>query len=792
MPITRVASGNGVGTSAAINTTGANLLIVVTGYDSGATITDNKGNTWTGLTARVDGALTARIYYCVSPSVGTGHTVTSSISYAAVALLAYAGVDTASPFDAQTGLDGISTLVTTYGIPSLTPANANELIVFAGAFAQNGGDGLSVDSGFTVRQTLPAVTSVSYGVGVADLIQTTAAAVSPIFTWVSASRVATTMAAFKAAAAGPATAITLTGPSSGSVGLPSTNFTVGANGTITGTITVTPNDGGGGGTFTPTSVAISSGTPTATFTYTAASAGTKTIGVTNSGGLSNPSSISYVASPPVGLTSAAVASNGQDVTLTLGASSTIALSDVTVRVGGVIVYPVGITGAGTSWTVTMGRRWLLNGSTVTVTLGTSTVTASNASIITTRSTEHVGRGFGLFLHFGPGTWSDVEWTDPATFNVNSFSPTTSIVSCIDQWIACAQVAGMRYVVLTTKHHDGFCLWPSASTTFDIASTTWYASNGNPDIVGIFCQRVRAAGLGVGLYFSPWDRKFELDNPSATAAAYQAYIQSQITELLTNYGPVDLLWLDGWNWLTGGGVSITTLPYASIVTFARGLQPNCAIIANNHREVLTGTGSNDASDLLEYEGGSLGSQTPTTNKLPAEECDTIRGDNQWFWKTAADVPLDAATVTSELARINGRSASYLLNCPPNRTGLIEDAIVRVLAQVGATRAEFIGGPVGWTGTGSARSFSVTLTTNGSTPAASVSGVRWAVYDVPNPAQHERPIAQGIGSTSAGGVLTGSFLAGLSAGAVVWLTASTSDGTVPAGTGATGFAGPVALS
>lgn len=96
--------------------------------------------------------------------------------------------------------------------------------------------------------------------------------------------------------AAAATAVTMTGPSSGAVGAASTAFTVGANGTITGTVTVTPSDGGGGGTFTPTSVALSSATPTATFTYTPASAGAKTISVTNNGGLANPSTITYTAS----------------------------------------------------------------------------------------------------------------------------------------------------------------------------------------------------------------------------------------------------------------------------------------------------------------------------------------------------------------------------------------------------------------------------------------------------------------------------------------------------------------
>lgn len=97
-------------------------------------------------------------------------------------------------------------------------------------------------------------------------------------------------------ASGAATTVTMSGPSSGTVSLPSTDFTVGANGTITGTIIVTPSDGGSGGTFTPTTVSISSGTPTGTFTYTPASTGVKTISVTNNGGLTNPSNISYTSS----------------------------------------------------------------------------------------------------------------------------------------------------------------------------------------------------------------------------------------------------------------------------------------------------------------------------------------------------------------------------------------------------------------------------------------------------------------------------------------------------------------
>ena len=139
-------------------------------------------------------------------------------------------------------------------------------------------------------------------------------------------------------ASAAATDVTMTGPTTGTVGSPSSNFTIGANGTITGTVVVTPSDGGGGGTFTPSSVSISAGTPTATFTYTAGSVGSKTISVTNNGGLTNPSNITLTATstaataltltgPSIGVTGVAstnftVAANG-----TLSGSVTVTPSD---------------------------------------------------------------------------------------------------------------------------------------------------------------------------------------------------------------------------------------------------------------------------------------------------------------------------------------------------------------------------------------------------------------------------------------------------------------------------------
>jgi alpha-L-fucosidase len=795
MAIGFVTSTSGVGTTGAANTTGATFLVLLSSDDAACTVSDSKGNTWTPLTAWTGGSTgantEARLWYCASPTVGSGHTASVSPSYGSIAMLAFTGVETVSPLDAQVGVSGAGALVTAWGVPSLTPAANNELLVF-GASLGDSATSPTIDSGFTVSEAVNAVASVNYGLVAGYKVQTTAAAVTPAASWTNASRFALTLAAFKAAATSAATAVTMTGPSSGYTGVPSSVFTVGANGTITGTITVTPSDGGAGGSFTPASVNISSGSPTATFTYTASSNGAKTISVTNSGGLTNPTAITYTAATQPAVSAATVAANGQDIALTLSVSASLTLSDISVRVNGVLTYPTAVTGSGTSWTATMGLRWIHAGAAVTAQFLASTpATATNNSVIFQRSTRAVGLQFEMFLHYGPGTTSGVEWTDPSTFNVNDFNPTNSITACIDQWIACAQLAGMRGLVLTAKHHDGFCLWPSAATTFDIAATTWYASNGSPDIVRIFCQRVRAAGLNVGLYFSPWDRRFEFDNPGFTSAAYQAHTQAQITELLTNYGQINEFWMDGWDWASSSdGVTLSTLPYASVFTFARNLQPGMAIVVNNHRGIFAGATS--GSDLLEYEGGTLGNQIPSGNKYPAQECDTIRGDNQWFHKAAADTPLSAADIASARSRINSRNGTYLLNCPPDPSGFIPPAIVSMLAQVGAVQAEYVGGISTWLGNGAQRTVTVTLTTNGTTPAASLSGLRWAFYDTPNPGMHDRPVGQGIGSTNSSGVFTAAVFSALASGGIGWLEITDSDGTVPAGTGATGFNGPVAVS
>ena len=193
------------------------------------------------------------------------------------------------------------------------------------------------------------------------------------------------LAAYVASTLTTATSVTMSGPSAGTVSVASTNFSIAANGLITGTIIVTPSDGGGGGTFTPTTVSISSGSPTATFTYTPASTGTKTISVTNNGGLTNPSNISYIVSTAgatavtmTGPTSGNVSTASTN--FTIGANGTIT--------GTVLVTPSDVGGGGTFTPTTVSISSGTPTATFTYTpssTGAKTISVTNNSSLTNPS-----------------------------------------------------------------------------------------------------------------------------------------------------------------------------------------------------------------------------------------------------------------------------------------------------------------------------------------------------------------------------------------------------------------------
>lgn len=284
-------------------------------------------------------------------------------------------------------------------------------------------------------------------------------------------------------------------------------------------------------------------------------------------------------------------------------------------------------------------------------------------------------GFGVFLHFGINTFHAREWSD-GTLDPATFAPAE--LDCA-QWVDVARRAGARYVILTAKHHDGFCLWPTATTAYSVASSPW--RDGRGDVVGELAEACQAAGMPLGLYLSPWDRN-AASYPDA--AAYDAFYLAQLTELCTRYGPLYELWFDG------AGSEGRDYDWDSIMAVVEAHQPD-AMVFNMGRPTIRWVGNEDglAADPCHYTVDRLGRSMFTTDHdrldgvryLPPE-CDVpIRA--HWFWQ-----PDDLATLKGAehlLAiwyRSVGLGAGLLLNLPPDRRGRIDDADAARLLEVTA--------------------------------------------------------------------------------------------------------------
>jgi alpha-L-fucosidase len=143
-------------------------------------------------------------------------------------------------------------------------------------------------------------------------------------------------------------------------------------------------------------------------------------------------------------------------------------------------------------------------------------------------------GFGLFIHFGINTYYDKEWSD-GTLDPVAFNPTQLDT---DQWCRAAREAGMQYVVITTKHHDGFCLWPTAHTDYSVASTPF-----KKDVLAELANSADKHGLKLGFYYSLWDRH-EKSHDTDIDRYVNEFMLPQLEELLIGYGDIVELWFDG--------------------------------------------------------------------------------------------------------------------------------------------------------------------------------------------------------------------------------------------------------
>ncbi len=269
--------------------------------------------------------------------------------------------------------------------------------------------------------------------------------------------------------------------------------------------------------------------------------------------------------------------------------------------------------------------------------------------------------FGMFICYNIMSYG-ARWGE-ANHSIEEINPQP--LDC-DQWADAAISAGMTYGLLTTKHHEGFCLWDSATTEYDVAGAPY-----KQDVVKKFVDAFRKKGLGVGLYYSICDSTHHIGR-KALAPDRIEFIKTQLTELLTNYGKIDFLFFDGWYWNTGHN----QVSFREIRELIRELQPACLVSDNTH---IQGYYRNDYV-MFEY---PMGAYPPADNQLCSAICDKLVGGNGWFWgeHTPAQKGLDPQKAVKMLKELEERYCTYMLACLPNRNGLLEENQLNLLADIG---------------------------------------------------------------------------------------------------------------
>jgi len=302
----------------------------------------------------------------------------------------------------------------------------------------------------------------------------------------------------------------------------------------------------------------------------------------------------------------------------------------------------------------------------------------------------------LFLHFGVNTFTDREWgdgrEDPAVFAPSALDAR--------QWARSAKAAGAGTLILTAKHHDGFCLWPSRVTDHSVARSPWRGGAG--DVVQELTDACRAEGLRAGLYLSPWDRNAPVYGDSPR---YNDFYCDQLTELLTRYGPIAEVWFDGANG-EGPNGRRQVYDWPRVFGLVRRLQPNAVMFSDAGPDVRwCGNEAGAAGDpnwstmdpaAVPYPGApgdaviaALQHGDPHGSVWrPAETDTSIRPG--WFYHAAED---ERVKTVEQLADIwftsVGRNSKLLLNVPPTREGLLHATDVARLAGLRARLTALFG-------------------------------------------------------------------------------------------------------
>lgn len=272
---------------------------------------------------------------------------------------------------------------------------------------------------------------------------------------------------------------------------------------------------------------------------------------------------------------------------------------------------------------------------------------------------------GMFCHFGMNTFTANEWgkgdDSPEIFNPTDFDAR--------QWADIAKKAGCKYLILTAKHHDGFCLWQTETTDYSVKSSPWRGGKG--DVVRECAEACREYGIKFGVYLSPWDRHEPCYNDPAL---YDEYYSRQLTELLTGYGDIYEVWFDG------AGSEGRKYDWHKWLSIVHRYQPN-AMVFNMGIPTIRWVGNEvglapypcwntaEAARVSMFTDDMTTWLPETSNWVPVE-CDVPIRNQKWFWHAGEE---DCIRPLEELIRIYyhsiGHGANLLINLAPDNTGKI---------------------------------------------------------------------------------------------------------------------------
>lgn len=280
--------------------------------------------------------------------------------------------------------------------------------------------------------------------------------------------------------------------------------------------------------------------------------------------------------------------------------------------------------------------------------------------------------FGVLIHFGTNTFLDREWGD-GTASPQIFNPTEFDA---EQWMRAIRAAGAKYVVLVAKHHDGFCLWPTAQTDYSVKSSPWESGKG--DVVRRVSDAASKFGLKFGVYLSPWDRH---EPRYKNSVQYDDYYIGELGELASNYGDLVEFWLDG----AGSEGHVYNFP--RMIENLRMYQPNTLVFAD---AALFEYGDirwvGNENGTIPYENWNVLDRHGFLRWRPVE-ADTPLHKEHWFWHPSDEATLKSLPeLTATFEETVGRGGQLMLGLAPDKRGLLPEADVKRLEELGAAIRE----------------------------------------------------------------------------------------------------------